>query len=327
MRLLRLAALSASLLLGALPAAAQDDGPVPASQQFGFVLGPSGTKPHVHGFYAKGCLEGAQMLPTEGPYWQAVRLSRNRNWGHPKLVAFLETFAKDMRDQDNWPGLLISDMSQPRGGPMLTGHKSHQIGLDADIWYKPMPDRVMTPEEREDLEPLVLAEERGTSVIAANWNPGFVKLIHRAASYAEVERIFVHPAVKKALCEATPAAERSWLGKVRPLFLHNYHFHVRLGCPPGEGSCESQKATTGEDGCGKELDDWLKLVSRPPPPEPEAKPGMKPQKPHTLTLSDLPKSCKTVLAADAPNVVAAASPSLPAIPPPERKPSTTLAQQ
>jgi murein endopeptidase len=30
-------------------------------------------------------------------------------------------------------GLLIGDMSQPRDGPMLYGHSSHQIGLDVDI--------------------------------------------------------------------------------------------------------------------------------------------------------------------------------------------------
>ena len=62
-----------------------------------------------------------------------MRLSRNRNWGHPKLVEFLERLsAKGAKV--GWPGLLVGDMAQPRGGPMLTGHASHQVGLDADIW-------------------------------------------------------------------------------------------------------------------------------------------------------------------------------------------------
>jgi hypothetical protein len=34
-------------------------------------------------------------------------------------------------------GLYIGDISQPRGGPMTSGHASHQIGLDADIWMLP----------------------------------------------------------------------------------------------------------------------------------------------------------------------------------------------
>ena len=27
------------------------------------------------------------QLPVNGPHWQAMRLSRNRNWGHPELVS------------------------------------------------------------------------------------------------------------------------------------------------------------------------------------------------------------------------------------------------
>ena len=34
---------------------------------------------------------------------------------------------------------------------MITGHESHQIGLDADIWLTPMPNRLLTCKEREDL--------------------------------------------------------------------------------------------------------------------------------------------------------------------------------
>ena len=72
-----------------------------------------------------------------------MRLSRDRNWGHPRLLDFFERFAADARALDGWPGLLVGDMSQPRGGPMLTGHASHQIGLDVDIWLTPMPDRIL----------------------------------------------------------------------------------------------------------------------------------------------------------------------------------------
>ena len=51
-----------------------------------------------------------------------------------------------------WNGLLIGDMSQPRGGPMLNGHSSHQIGLDVDIWFTPMPDHELSPEERDVID-------------------------------------------------------------------------------------------------------------------------------------------------------------------------------
>jgi penicillin-insensitive murein endopeptidase len=60
-------------------------------------------------------------LPINGPDWQVMRLSRNRNWGHPRLLDYLERLASDARGLDGWPGLLVGDMAQPRGGPMITG--------------------------------------------------------------------------------------------------------------------------------------------------------------------------------------------------------------
>lgn len=272
--------------------------PVPAKKLFGAVKTAAPLKPRAIGSYAKGCLAGGTSLAIDGPAWQAMRLSRNRNWGHPRLVALLERFATEMKTKDNWPGLLIGDLAQPRGGPMLTGHKSHQIGLDADIWFKPMPATAMTVEEREKVEPLLVAEERGSEVIAANWNPGFTGLIKRAASYPEVERILLHPAIKKKLCE-TAGTDRAWLHKVRPYWLHNYHFHVRIGCPGGSPSCEAQKPTGSDDGCGKEVEDWLKLVSRPPKAEPKPAPPPKPAAPkRELTIEQLPPDCRVILAAE-----------------------------
>ena len=36
------------------------------------------------GFYSRGCQGGAEQLAETGPTWQAMRLSRNRNWGQPE---------------------------------------------------------------------------------------------------------------------------------------------------------------------------------------------------------------------------------------------------
>ena len=122
-----------------------------ARDLFGAAAAPAPLAARAIGSYAKGCLAGGVSLPINGPDWQVMRLSRNRNWGTPQLLDFLERLSSDARAFDGWPGLLIGDMSQPRGGPMLTGHTSHQVGLDADIWLTPMPDRILTPQEREDM--------------------------------------------------------------------------------------------------------------------------------------------------------------------------------
>lgn len=280
------------------PAAAKSAAPasIPAKSLFGAAKTPSSLPPQVFGGYAKGCLAGGTALSIDGPAWQAMRLSRNRNWGHPKLIALLERFAGEMQKQENWPGLLIGDLAQPRGGPMLTGHKSHQLGLDADIWFKPMPAKRLTAAEREKFEPLLLANDRSTEVIAENWNEGFVRLVRRAAKYPEVERIFVHPAIKKAFCQAA-GTDREWLQKVRPMWLHNYHFHVRMHCPADSPGCVPQKPPIPEDGCGKELDDWMKLMAPPPrPPSPKPATPAKPAKPRPpMMLHDLPAECSAVI--------------------------------
>ncbi len=223
---------------------------VPAKKLFGAVKAPASLKARAIGAYSKGCLAGGTSLAIDGPGWQAMRLSRNRNWGHPKLIALLERFAGDVKSKDDWPGLLIGDISQPRGGPMLTGHASHQLGLDADIWFTPMPSRRLSKTERENLAATSMLASDNLSVNPKVWGDGQVKIVRRVASYPEVERVLVHPAIKKALCEA-PGTERGWLAKVRPFWGHFYHFHVRIGCPADSAGCSPQSPIPGDDVCGK----------------------------------------------------------------------------
>jgi penicillin-insensitive murein endopeptidase len=260
-----------------------------AKELFGAVTAPTPLASRAIGTYARGCLSGGVALPISGPDWQVMRLSRNRNWGHPKLLRLLERLANDARALDGWPGLLIGDMAQPRGGPMITGHESHQIGLDADIWLTPMPNRLLTRKEREELTATSMLKDPFT-VDMNLWTPLHTNLIKRAASYPEVERIFVHPAIKHVLCEQA-GADRAWLSKVRPWWGHYYHFHVRIACPPGDPYCRSQSPVAGGDGCGTELDDWFKKLRQAE----MQSPGNAPTKP-PLTLDNLPAECRTVLA-------------------------------
>jgi penicillin-insensitive murein endopeptidase len=275
----------------------------PARELFGSVTEPAPLEARSIGSYSKGCLAGGISLPISGPDWQVMRLSRNRNWGTPQLIDFLERLSSDARAFDGWPGLLVGDMSQPRGGPMLTGHTSHQVGLDADIWLTPMPDRILTREEREDMSAVSMLKDPFT-VDPEKFTILQVKIIKRAASYPQVARIFVHPAIKKALCEQASSVgnDRSWLGKVRPWWNHYYHFHIRLKCPPGMEGCVNQAPVSGDDGCGKELDDWYAMLKKSaiwqaqlPPVQPDAKPA--PSKKKQIRLTDLPKDCRTVLTA------------------------------
>ena len=270
---------------------------IAAKNLFGQARTPAPLAARSIGFYSKGCLAGGIQLPIDGPAWQAMRLSRNRNWGHPKLISLVEHLADDAQKLDGWPGLLVGDISQARGGPMLTGHASHQIGLDADIWLTPMPKKRFSEKERENVPATSMLDSTDIAVDPKVFTDKHVALIKRAASYPEVERVLVHPAIKKALCEAA-GTDRAWLGKVRPIGGHYYHFHVRIKCPPGMAGCISQPPPTGNDGCGKEVEQWLarlKPATGPPKPRP---PGYKPPPPKApLMLAEMPKECQDVLRA------------------------------
>jgi penicillin-insensitive murein endopeptidase len=299
MRLLRAKALivfalafSAATLSAGTPAGASSIDKTPAKVLFGKITTPAPLAARSIGFYAKGCLAGATKLAVNGPSWQAMRLSRNRLWAHPKLIALIERLAHDAREYDGWAGLLVGDLSQPRGGPMLNGHASHQIGLDADIWLTQMPSRILSDKEREKLQPRSVILDR-THVDPKIWTEAHAKLIKRAASYSEVARIFVHPPIKKALCDWAKG-DRSWLAKVRPYYGHTYHFHIRMKCPPDNAGCTNQPSPEPSDGtgCGDELSFWLgeKPWAQDVPPKPP-----KPKVLRPLLLSNLPSDCRGIL--------------------------------
>ncbi|MEO6946574.1 MAG: penicillin-insensitive murein endopeptidase [Nitrobacter sp.] len=274
------------------PLANPDDPTLAAKQLFGRKTLPTAGAPHVIGFYARGCIAGAEALPVTGPTWQVMRLSRNRNWAHPAMVALLERLSAKVRKDAGWPGLLIGDMAQPRGGPMITGHASHQIGLDADVWLTPMPNRQLSRNEREEMSAVMMVRHDRLDIDPHAWTPRHLSVIRAAAREPSVERIFVNAAIKKALCREAKG-DRSWLWKIRPMYGHDYHFHIRIKCPPGSPQCESQLPPKETEGCSAgDLAYWFSdAVLHPKPPKVPPKP--KPP----ITLAQLPADCRQVLAA------------------------------
>jgi penicillin-insensitive murein endopeptidase len=269
---------------------------------FGRLTSASAQAPQNIGTYANGCVAGAVQLPETGPTWQAMRLSRNRNWGHPDLIAFIERLSQAAVTEAGWPGIYVGDMAQPRGGPMLSGHQSHQMGLDVDIWML-RPERLnLTRQERENLSSISVRTSDQARV-NENFTYGHMALLRAAAMDPAVDRIFVTPPVKIAMCNAEDGDKR-YLQKIRPLQGHHYHFHVRLRCPRGDRLCETQTPTVrelsnGGNGCDATLNwwvtDYLEILRNPPPPDPNAPPR---RNVRNYTLADLPPQCAAVLASD-----------------------------
>lgn len=270
----------------AVPVAMQG---VEAKQLFGAKPEASAQSPASFGSYSKGCVAGGVQLAETGPTWQAMRLSRNRNWGHPEVIDYIQKVSAKAARQPGWEGLYVGDISQPRGGPMLTGHRSHQLGLDVDIWMLPPKRLNLSVAERESISSISMRRERG-AFVNSSWTRQHHEVLKAAASDPRVARIFVFPGAKVQMCK-DEKGDRSWLRKVRPWWGHHYHFHVRLSCPKGAQGCVNQDPPPAGDGC-KDAEKWVQDILFPPPPDPNAP---KPKPRIELTMMDLPGQCIDVL--------------------------------
>ncbi len=244
---------------------------------------PTAGRAEAIGKYSNGCLLGGDALPHAGTGYQVVRLERRRNFGHPQLVEYLQQLGERV-SQRNIGTMLVADMAMPRGGRFSRGHRSHQSGLDADIWLRlDVPKLPLDQRWGYNDVPAQLYVNRKTWVATDDFRWAQAELIRLAATDERVARIFVNPAIKKNLCERQWKQDRSWLRKVRPWWGHDAHFHVRLRCPPGD-DCADQSAPPPGEGCDAEVDTWLTDLRRPPKPaDPQAsKPTPAPTPPPPL---------------------------------------------
>lgn len=287
--------LCAVTLCLAAPAGAQQK----ANKLFGAKTTPSAQAPAPIGFYSKGCGAGMVQLPETGPTWQAMRLSRNRNWGQPETIDFIKRLSAEATHY-GWAGLYIGDISQPRGGPMVSGHASHQIGLDVDIWMLPPKRLNLSRKEREKISSINVRSADQKSV-NSNFTRAHYMILRAAASDPAVDRIFVTPPVKIEMCKTAKRKDTKWLQKIRPLYGHNTHFHVRLKCPAGATTCKKQRPTVAElskngNGCDATLQWWVTDYLNPPKTTSPPKKAPKKRGARDYTMEDLPSQCARVLA-------------------------------
>ena len=235
-----------------------------------------------------GCIQGAVRLPDEAPGLQTIRLGKSSFWGHPETIARLLTLGQQVRAA-GWPDLYMGDLSGPRGGPLAGGHVSHQLGIDADVYFDLNPHPVLPVAARENLEPpsLVRADRRGTD--PARWRPEHAALLKMATELPGVDRLLVNPAIKKQLCE-TVTGDRAWLRKVRPWWGHASHFHINFQCPAGQPECPARPALPAGEGCDASLQWWFDQLDTPSKPQASGPPKKPPA---------LPAACQAIMAAPA----------------------------
>jgi penicillin-insensitive murein endopeptidase len=207
---------------------------------------PSGGPPRSIGDYSAGCIAGAAELPLHGPGFQLARPERGRVFGHPLLIDVIRGVGMMLKRAKQT--LYLGDLGQARGGPAPTGHASHQTGLDADVYYAIAPGKTAQP------MPLAMVD-LATNRMTQHFTQAVARLLHWVVEDPRVARIFVHPAIKRALC-ANEHGSRAWLQKVRPWWGHHDHFHMRLACPADSPECKAQDRLPEGDGC-KEVNWWF----------------------------------------------------------------------
>ena len=175
---------------------------------------------------------------------------------------------------------------------MTSGHRSHQSGLDVDIWMRPADRLTLSRNARESVSSISMRRARG-AYVNGNWTRQHYQILKAAAQDPRTARIFVFPGAKVRMCN-DETGDRAWLRKIRPWWGHHYHFHVRLECPDGARGCENQAPPPPGDGCDAARQ-WVNDILDPPPPDPDA-PKPKPRR--EKTLADLPRQCIGVLQGD-----------------------------
>ncbi len=242
--------------------------------------------PEAIGAHSAGCLAGAAALPLEGKGYSVMKVKRKRYYGHPNLIHYIRELG-ELAKKEKLPNLLIGDLGQARGGPMISGHSSHQTGLDVDIWFR-MEKRKPNRTEKEKWSAPSYVNRDLT--LTKTWTAKHKKLVELAAQSPGVDRIFVHAAIKRDFCQSH--ADAPWLHKLRPWWGHDDHLHVRLKCPEGDAECKGQESLelVGAQ-CGSELDWWFSAEAK--------EEWTKKRENHGRVFPELPKSCERMVSDDA----------------------------
>ena len=215
-----------------------------------------------------GCIAGAVALPPDGPGWQAVRVSRNRHWGHPALVGFLRDFAGP--PGAGLPALWIGDLASRGAGPCPMAIPATRPGsTPISGWSFPRSRRCRPPRGR------ISRSRPWCCRMRAGWTRALAPAACRADP-AGGRAAGRRPGAGQPRHQAGAVPHRAggaWLRLVRPWRGHDSHMHVRLRCPDGQPECRDQPPPPPGDGC----DAVARLVAQrggaAPPPRPPGPPA------------------------------------------------------
>jgi penicillin-insensitive murein endopeptidase len=262
---------------------------------FGSEARGSADAPEVIGFYSNGCVAGAQALPETGPTWQAMRLSRNRNWGHPELDRLCHGPQPAGRRHH-----IVERPLRGRHEPAArrpdanSSHVSHQNGLDVDIWMLPARDLNLSVEARESLSSISMRSQRGAWIrqLDRGSRAGAAPCRQRPTGRAHLRR---HRRSRSGFAGTRPGTVTTSTGSGPSAATITIS---TCGSPvlPGRATCEEQEPPEPGDGCA-EAEARREAILNPPPPVPDdgVRPPPGPPRGNRVTLGQVPRQCLTLL--------------------------------
>jgi len=112
-----------------------------------------------HGLPYAGSLTAGTQLPLEGPGWvtwnpvaDTVPNEPRRLYGHERTIrTVVSVIAAYRAANPDAPRVLVGDISFRGGGPMEL-HRSHQNGLDVDVYYPRLDRRLRAPRANSQID-------------------------------------------------------------------------------------------------------------------------------------------------------------------------------
>lgn len=187
------------------------------------------------------------------PWVELVNINNKRYYGTYELVELILSIGYAAKEMNISQKLQVNTLSQKSGGP-LSGHKSHQNGLDADIGF-------FVKDFRKEMSfPKVVVGNAMTSNFLAKETLLLFKSLIKNSKSAVVDRIFVHPTIKAGLCKKavemglvdakyTSGEGVEILRRLRPLEGHDNHFHLRIKCSKYQRTCRQSQEMPPGAGC------------------------------------------------------------------------------
>jgi len=218
---------------------------------FNFSLSAHAQESQAVGYYSNGSILHSVEFPSETDAVLKIFRHRDRGWATEALIDLIENAAQQVHDL--FPAgerLQIADASQ-EGGGKITGHASHQNGLDIDLVFYRMDRFEEDPERSGGLNEHFIADGKLTENFDLERNWLFIDALVKTK---KVNRIFVDEKIKQALCryardEGLLADSEETLRRLRHWPHHTNHLHVRFSCPSTSPNCLSQSLPPSGTGC------------------------------------------------------------------------------